>query len=57
MRIITPKQNEKRVGENPKVRWDTAQAFKIARRAIRQTKTRGSLWINKLYASKESEQN
>jgi hypothetical protein len=26
--------NEKRIAERPKVRWDTAQALKIARRAI-----------------------
>jgi hypothetical protein len=35
MRTITPKQNEKRIGVNPKVRWETAQVFKAARRAIR----------------------
>jgi len=35
MRTITPKQNEKRIGETAKVRWETAQAFKAARRAIR----------------------
>ena len=34
MRTITPKMNEKRIAERPKVRWDTAQALKIARRAI-----------------------
>jgi hypothetical protein len=35
MRIITPKQNEKRIAENVKVRFDTAQALKTARRAIK----------------------
>ena len=35
MRTITPKQNEKRIGEAVKVRWETAQAWKQARRAIR----------------------
>jgi hypothetical protein len=35
MRTITPKQNEKRIAENAKVRWDTAQALKTARRALR----------------------
>ena len=65
MRTITPKMNEKRIAERPKVRWDTAQALKTARYAIRtmsredrQTSIfRGLLWINKLHASKESEQN
>ena len=36
MKTITPKMNEKRIAEIPKVRWDTAYAFKIARRAIRE---------------------
>jgi len=35
MRTITPKQNEKRIAENVKVRWDTAQALRIVRRALR----------------------
>jgi len=35
MRTITPKQNEKRIGENAKVRWETAQAWKKARRILR----------------------
>ena len=26
--------NEKRIAERPRVRWDTAQALKMARRAI-----------------------
>ena len=34
MRTITSKMNEKRIAEMPKVRWDVAQALKIARRAI-----------------------
>jgi len=35
MRTITPKQNEKRIGENAKVRWETAQVWKQVRHAIR----------------------
>jgi len=35
MITITPKQNEKRIAENVKVRWETAQALKTARRAIK----------------------
>ena len=65
MRTITPKMNEKRIAEIPKVRWDTAQAWRTARRVIRTMLIedrqasifRGLLWINKLHASKESEQN
>jgi len=41
MRSITPKQNEKRIAVNVKVRWDTAQAFKTARRAIGSMKKVG----------------
>jgi len=44
MRTITPKMNEKRIAEIPRVRWDTAQAFKIARRAIREGKKKPTVW-------------
>ena len=41
MRAITPKMNEKRIAENAKVRWDTAQALRTARRALRTISREG----------------